>query len=414
MFDNTKDVTVALSGGADSVCLLYCLLELKDKLGLNIKAAHLNHKLRGEESDRDENFVKSLCRKLGVELTVENADINKICEQTGDSTELAARKVRYEFLSRVSSGVVATAHNADDNIETVLLNLTRGTRLSGLCGIPPVRDNFVRPLIFCTRQEIEAYCKEHNIDFVTDSTNLTDDYTRNKLRHRVVPELKMLNNNIEQAISRTVRQLREDYDYLSLAAQNALESCKTENGLDTAALLSYHKSIATRVLKAFYEEKFEGELENSHIEALFTILLNGGAVILPKNVKAQIKNGVFSLQKNAENPSLYFKTNILKEKKDNVHNLLLKNAIDCDKIVGELKVRSRCTGDKMRPAGRGVTKTLKQLFTELKIPLEERENLPVVQDEKGVVWVYGIGADERVKIENQTENCLIFEVKKYL
>lgn len=409
MFETEKNVTVALSGGADSVTLLYCLLEIKEQFSLEISAAHLNHNLRGEESLRDENFVRELCEKLGVPLYVESADITSVCAKTKESTELAARRVRYEFLSRVSKGLVATAHNADDNIETVLFNLTRGAALTGLCGIPVVRDNFIRPLIFCSRSEIEDYCQEKGISFVNDSTNFTDDYTRNKIRHNVVPVLKEINSNLEDTTGKMVQFLRADNDFLTAEANKAFYECKTESGLDSGKLLSYHKAIVLRVLKMFYEQSYSGELTSVHLEKMYDALL-GKAAILPGKIKALTKNGNFVLKNDEKMPDISFNTDILRLKRENVNNLLLKNAVDCDKIVGGVKVGIKNPGDKMRPAGRGVTKTLKQLFTEKKIPLEFRKNLPVASDNEGIIWVYGIGADERVKINASTKECFVFNV----
>ena len=187
MLGKGSTVTVALSGGADSVALLYCLLELKEQFSLNIRAAHLNHNLRGDESLRDANFVADLCKKLNVDLSLKSADVSSVAKETGESIELAARRVRYDFLNEVSGGIIATAHTASDSFETMLFNLSRGTAIKGLSGIPPKRDNLIRPLIYCTRADVEEYCKQNNISFVTDSSNLSDDYTRNKIRHNVVP-----------------------------------------------------------------------------------------------------------------------------------------------------------------------------------------------------------------------------------
>ena len=182
---DTDSLTVALSGGADSVALLYAMAELKEEYSFSLSAAHLNHNLRGEESDRDEEFCKKTCEKLGIPLITESVDVKKEAEESGESIETAARRIRYDFLSRVSSGKIATAHTADDNLETVIFNLSRGTDLAGLCGIPPVRDNIIRPLIFCTREDIENYLKEKGASYCTDSTNNEDIYKRNFIRHNI-------------------------------------------------------------------------------------------------------------------------------------------------------------------------------------------------------------------------------------
>ena len=202
--NNVKTVTVALSGGADSMACLSVLLSLKEELGITVKAAHLNHMIRGEEALRDQEFVKKQCELLGVPLFCERADIPAIAKERGVSTELAAREVRYSFLERVNEGVIATAHTSSDNFETVLFNLARGSAIDGLCGIPPKRRIFIRPIILCTREDVEEYCKKENIPFVTDSTNLCDEYTRNKIRHNIVPIFKNLNPSVEKSVLRTV------------------------------------------------------------------------------------------------------------------------------------------------------------------------------------------------------------------
>ena len=186
MLNQGDSVIVALSGGADSVALLNVICSFKEKYNLKIYAAHLNHGIRGEEAERDENFCKILCDKLNIELFTKRINIRQLAKVQKISEELCGRNERYSFfenLSRRLNAKIATAHTASDNAETVLFNLARGSSLGGISGILPVRDNIIRPLIYVTRAEVEQYCKENNLDYVTDSTNLTDDYTRNHIRH---------------------------------------------------------------------------------------------------------------------------------------------------------------------------------------------------------------------------------------
>ena len=228
LLKNADTVTVALSGGADSMALLYALFSLKEKLGITVKAAHLNHLIRGDEALRDEEFVKAACKKLGVELTVKREDVPAYATELGISTELAARVLRYKFLEGVADGgLIATAHTASDNLETVILNLTRGSGIDGLSGIPPKRGAFIRPVILCTRAQIEEYCEINKIPFVTDSTNHSDDYTRNKIRHNIVPVLKKLNPSVEATVLRSALLLREDSAFLENAADKFLNKVFT-------------------------------------------------------------------------------------------------------------------------------------------------------------------------------------------
>lgn len=193
MLEPEQRVLVALSGGADSVALLLVLREL----GYPVYVYHLNHCLRGEESERDAEFVHSLCTKLHVSCTIEREDVQGYAQQLGESIETAARRLRYERLRRCAQeqGIerIATAHTADDNLETMLFHLARGTGAKGMTGIPPVRGNLIRPIFRAVRTEIEVYLETVGQTFVTDSSNLTLDYTRNRIRHAVVPVLRQIN-----------------------------------------------------------------------------------------------------------------------------------------------------------------------------------------------------------------------------
>ncbi|MBR6502326.1 MAG: tRNA lysidine(34) synthetase TilS, partial [Clostridia bacterium] len=215
MLKDVKHITVALSGGADSMALLDALLEIKSELNIEkISAAHFNHQIRGDEAMRDQDFVVNYCKHKDIECFVGSANVPQYAKQNNLSLELAARRLRYDFFESLNTDKIATAHTASDNLETIIFNLTRGTALSGLCGIPPVRDGYIRPLIFCTRDDIENYCNQRRIQYVTDSTNLCDDYTRNKIRHNVATVLKQINPLAENAVSRMSLSIREDEDFI--------------------------------------------------------------------------------------------------------------------------------------------------------------------------------------------------------
>lgn len=415
MLDGVNDVTVALSGGADSMCLLHSLLVIKDTYSLNITAAHLNHMIRGKEALRDEEFVIEQCKKLGVELFVERADVPKYARENKISIELAARQIRYDFFQRIAKGVVATAHTASDNIETVILNLTRGASLKGLCGIPPKRDKFIRPLIYCTRADVEEFCKDKGIDFVTDSTNLSDEYTRNNIRHNVVPVLKQLNPSLEENIVRMCENLREDYASLEALADSYLNGKIQKNVLNLDGIDKIDKSIRKIALVKFVNSlNFDIQLNSFHLDKLLLLTQNSGKTGLPNNFSAICDGSTLRIESNDLANGQSFNVKIEKADKKliteskKVNNLLLNNAIDCDKISGELVIRTRLPGDNIRLAGRGNTKTLKKLYNENKIPLNLRETLPVISDDLGVVWVSGIGVAERCAIKESSKNiCLI-------
>ncbi len=420
MLNNVKHITVALSGGADSMALLNVLLSLKSDLNIDkISAAHFNHQIRGDEALHDQVFVENYCKSMGVECFVGCADVPEFAKEHGIGVELAARMLRYDFFDSLNTDIIATAHTASDNIETVLFNLTRGTALSGMCGIPPVRDKYIRPLIFCTRDDIESYCNQNKIDFVTDSTNLCDDYTRNKIRHNVIPVLKAINNSAENAVSRMTASLREDEDFISMIATDRYNACVCKNGLAIDGFDSLHPAVAKRII-AKYCADFGLDVNNFHINEIFNICLSGGKISLPNGKAATIKNGFLKIdnaKKSFEN--VKFNVEITKcdnnffEKNKKIHNLLLKNILDCDKIVGKLVLRSRQSGDTVRLKNKNCTKTLKKLFCEYKIPLEERENLPVLCDDCGIVWIHKIGVAERCAADSSSTQTYKITVNNF-
>lgn len=429
MFDTEKSVTVALSGGADSVALLVALIQLKSEYGLSVSAAHLNHSLRGAESDGDMEFVKRLCEKLDVPLIVETADIKSEAISSKESIELAARRVRYDFLERVSPGLIATAHTANDNLETVLYNMSRGTSLHGLCGIPAVRGRIVRPLIFATRTEVEAFLLEKGLTFRMDSSNLSDVYSRNKLRLKAVPTLLEVNSAAVENVSRLSETLKADEEFLNMEAQKAFEECSVDDGLNVAKLTALHPSIKRRVVSSFAKRELSEDLEHIHIEAVLNMNNSG---ICRQSVKcgfsAVIKNGVLKFEPpmkpcealllSVDNfPFKYENCTISVQKaenfskRENVNNLAIENCLDYDKICGRLCLRTRLPGDKIRLSKRGCTKTFKNLFNERGLEENIRDSLLVLSDECGVVWLSDFGADERVAISDGTKNILSIEIK---
>lgn len=416
LFEEHKRITAAVSGGADSMALLYILLELRESLGITVSAAHLNHMIRGEEAARDENFVRAECEKLGVPFVCEHIDVPKYAAENKLSLELAAREVRYDFFRRVSYGAVATAHTASDSLETMLFNLARGTALKGLCGIPPKRDIFIRPLILCSRREIEEYCAENDIRFVTDSTNLSDDYTRNKIRHNIVPLLREINPAAELAAVRTAVSLSDDEACLSAAADKYIEENLLDGRLSVSGFAFLPRAVAVRAVKKYFADLL---LDNSHINDIYSICLREGRTSLPKKLSAVCRNGLLYAEKADKSFSgkqftveTHEAVNDLFTNRRKINNLLLNNLLDCDKIMGKSVIRTRQAGDSIRLRGKGCTKTLKKLYNEYKIPQEDRESLPVIADEGGVIWVYGIGAADRCAVTEKTERILIIKASE--
>lgn len=413
LFKKGDIVTVALSGGADSVALLYGLNRLKDQLGITLKAVHLNHLIRGEEALRDENFAKELCESLNIPFLCERIDVPQFAKSNNLSLETAARKVRYNLFERVNEGVIATAHTASDNLETMLLNLARGTAIDGLCGIPVKRDYIVRPIISATRDDIENYCKDNNLKFMTDSTNLTDDHTRNKIRHKIVPVLKEINPKVESLALKTSKSLSEASTFIKQEAKKYIADFSKSNSLSVENFKTLSPTLAKNIIIEFVKIiDCEISLENSHIESIYKICLQNGKTSIPKDKFCVVNKGILSIGSINENEKTPVFNVEISEKQEKINNLFLNNSLDCDKIIGNLVVRSRKAGDSIRLANRGCTKPLTKLYNEYEIPVNIRDTLPVIADDKGVVWIHGIGVAERCFIKENTKQIYLIEVKE--
>ena len=411
-------IIVALSGGADSVSLLHSLLMVKESgFELELFAAHVNHNLRGNESDRDENFVRNLCKKFGVELFVISKDVNAYAKESGKSIELAAREVRYEFFESLSQKLgakVATAHTLSDSQETMLYNICRGTSLHGLCAIPYKRDYIVRPMLDVTRAQVEKYCEEHNLDFVQDSTNFDEDMCkRNKIRLAVIPGLKTINDGFDENFSRLRESLMLADDYMNQQADELLIYAKSDFGFDAKKLLATHKSVRRYALAKLL--KNEGaECQGVHLDLCEEILNNTGAVEICRNVFAVCKQDVFRIVKNQNDGNFFaipFSINkeftcngkkyLLKilENSEIVNRKLASLCIGYDKISEDVMIRTREAGDTFTPKGRGVTKALRKLQNEMKIPAECRDKSLVIARGNVVLWAEYIGVSAQGALE---------------
>lgn len=418
-------VLVALSGGADSMALLHVLLSLREEYRLHIAAAHYHHGIRGEEADRDEGFVRGVCETLGVPLTVGHGDVPKQAKESGLGLEECAREMRYAFLEQAAQGAfIATAHSLSDCEETFLFNLSRGASLHGLTAIPPVRGRIIRPLIDCSRDEIEEYCRENGIDYITDSTNASDAYTRNRLRHRVVPELKACNPAFDAAFSRLLDGLREDDELLGELAQSVLDRAQTETGYRVEALLGVHPSLQKRAVAAAVTALTGTKPEQFHILKVCGLLHTGGDVQVNGGASLRVRGGLlYRKPEQAESWSqpalggenrlpvgtvlveLYQEVNQIKIEKFNQD--LLDNCIDYDTINGKLVFSSLREGDTLRLAGRGVTKPLRRLLAEQGIEAEKRANVILLRDDDGVLWADGVGVSERCAVTPDTKRLII-------
>lgn len=419
MFCNKKSIIVGFSGGADSCTLLHVLWKLKDEYSLNITAAHVNHGIRGEEAKRDEDFAVDFCKKLGVPIEVFHCNVPAEAAKAGMGLEEYGRKIRYEFFESINpDALVATAHNLNDCCETMLFNIARGTSVKGLRSIPAVRGNIIRPLIECTRAEIEKYCEENGIEYITDSTNLDDTYARNRIRLNVIPQLKKINPSFEQAAERLITSANEDESYFSAITEEIINKAKTENGYNTKILSDCHNAVMRRAVSAIIEKETGASAETVHIDNVCSILSGGKTQIL-FGTAVTVENGILSfgekeltdewqrdffLDKEIITPSKAVRFFVIYKNEQIMKQIVHKNVLDYDCIMGELVLRSRISGDEIKLANRNCTKSLKKLFTEAKI--KDKNNVCVLADELGVVWVEGFGCAERCKITENTKKIL--------
>ena len=380
-------VICAVSGGADSVALLFALYLLKDKLEIRLEAAHFNHRLRGEESDRDEAFVKQLCHRYDIPLHLGSARVTP----GKKGLEAAARDARYGFL-RGLGGKVATAHTADDNAETILMHLVRGTGLKGLGGISPVHGCVVRPMLSVTRAEVEAFLEEWCLAHIEDSSNGSDAFLRNRIRHRVMPLLTAENPKLAENLSRMALRLRADEECLSAQAEYDVLP-----GVD--ALKAMPQALRSRCLEKFLKEHGVKEPEDVHIALTEALVFSG-----KPSARASLPGGV-TVSRN------YGRLEVLSGEEIREPVILhcpgeaafcglrvtcvpaeeIINTADTFTVVpsGQMLLRPRQSGDAIRLTGG--TKTVKKLFIDRKIPAASRGRIPVLCDEAGILGVYSLG-----------------------
>ena len=383
----------AVSGGADSMALLWGMYLLREKLGIRLEAAHFNHGLRGAESDEDEAFVRAFCEGFEIPLHVGAGRV--IAGEKG--LEAAARSARYEFLESLP-GKIATAHTADDNAETVLMHLIRGTGLKGLGGITPVRGKLVRPMLDITREEVLAFLLEEHISYRTDSSNAENIFFRNRLRHQLMPLLKEENPGIAGQMSQMALRLRQDEAYLCEKARQA-------HTLKVQELAQMPEALRCRVLEHFLKEAGIREPEASHIALAKSLVfsVNPSAwVDLPGGIRVgRCYDRLTVLE--ASEPIRPMKLNCPGETVIEPLGLRIL-CIPASKGIlpqGTLLLRSRQGGDEITlPGG---TKSLKKLFIDRKIPASQRAGIPVIADDRGVLAAQGFGMNLRFLQENGFE-----------
>lgn len=432
-----NSVVLGVSGGADSICMLKLLSDLQKRLGISLYVLHINHMIRGEEADQDAAFVKKICTKFKVPHRVINVDVPALAEREGLSEEEAGRYVRYDEFSKyayeVGATKIAVAHNSNDNAETVLMNLARGTGIKGLGGIPPKREmedangnvvEVIRPILCLSRKEIEDYLKENEIEYRNDSTNDSTDYTRNKIRLEIMPLLENINDNAMQNITNASNELADTSDYIEKDVDEAYEEFVTEE--DGKLFLSDESFaidpiVLTGVIRKMIEN-IAGKLKDiTRIHVGDVVSLSekqvGKKIDLPYSIVAEREYegiSMFSESNETESETKNKEVIISFEKDDfdrtSIEELKYTKWLDYDKI-DDVVVRTRQKGDYIVIDGDGATKKLKKYFIDEKIPRRERDEVLLVADGNHILWVVGYRISEDVKVTPDTKKVVKLEYK---
>ncbi len=446
LIEKGDKVVLGLSGGPDSVCLLHILSRLREVLDIEVYAAHLNHQIRGMEAQEDALYVSQLCDNLGVTCFVKSMDVPKYCNDNKLSIEEGARKLRYEMFfeikEKLNADKIAIAHNMNDQAETVLMRMMRGTGLQGLKGIDIIRDDvIVRPILEIERSEIEAYCDEHKLNPRIDATNLESIYTRNKIRLELIPYMRdNFNSNITESIVRMSNSLRADNDFIEEEALKHFNEVSSINKDDVEIKLEdyrkLHKSLKSRIIRHGIKHVLGDTnfIDQKHVEDIIELEEDnkiGKKIVLPR--------GLFAYR---QKDKLLFTTNeILFEEIEFAYDLPKNGVIDIyeadtsietevvsidtykalkddkslkwfdsNKIKGGIVVRSRMSGDKIR-LSMG-SKKIKQLFIDLKIPKEERCKVPILEDDNGILCVGNFRNSSKYRVDDNTKEVLKVCFKK--
>lgn len=449
-----RHLIAGLSGGADSMSLVHFLVSHQEQGGWTMEAVHLNHCLRGEESDRDEAAVRRFCEELGVLLQAKRADIARLAKETGQSEEACGREVRYRLFAKAAGEarqlgkdpVVVTAHTLSDDLETVLLHLVRGCALDGLCGIPQERMlegniPLVRPMLAISREEVEVYCAENALLFVTDSTNLSEAYARNRLRLQVLPNMKALNPSLEETYLRMRESLSADRDYLAQQTGALLKVAETADGWCAEVLMSAHEALRSRAEGEILRQS-DVPVSTLHIRQLDEVIMGKAKALTLGSVRFQLRGGILMAERDStfeaaavslpvsgagktavtvterdkageiisqwQRP-LIFRTISAEEYalKRKVYKKLLYFAVDYDTIMVDAVIRTRAPGDFIRLPGDGGRKTLKKQLQEMHLSRKERETRLLLAQGSEVIWLEGLGVGKAFLPGSGTRRVLI-------
>ncbi len=448
MIKKGEGVLAALSGGADSVCLTHVLYTLSKEMKFSLSAAHLNHGIRGIEADNDEEFARNFCKGLGIAFYEKSVKAEEIAQNEGLTVEEAGRKARYEFFGEVckqnGQTAIATAHNLDDRAETVLMRIIRGTGLDGLCGIKFTReDGVIRPLLNVSREEIEEYCRENGLGYCTDSTNSDINYTRNRIRNELLPYLReKFNPNITKSLVNLSESAAADSEFLNSYAKRLYHRIGSPMPnrkpvvLHIESIEMVDKAIIPRLIISAAKEAMGEDfaLEKKHIEEILLVMNKetGTRLDLPKGLSVSVKYGWLEFNNNQNtnvssaqkyfgrdysveiqpnngykiegiSGTVYVKRTLMRDYKKSLGDVLL----DEDKLKGEIVLRNRRRGDKMAVFEDGRQRKIKNIFIDMKIPREKRDDIPLICQGSEVLAIVGGRVSPKYKADKNSERIWV-------
>ncbi len=447
-----ESVVVGVSGGPDSVCLLHILNRIAEQMNIKVFAVHINHMLRGDESDADEDYVKEFCKELKIDFFAEALNVEEIAKKKAISIEEAGREARYEqfriYAGKTGATKIAVAHNKNDQAETVLMNIIRGAGLDGLKGMEYKRGQIIRPLLDIERSEIENYCVENSLKPRIDSSNTKSVYTRNKIRLELVPYIdRLFGTNISDSVCRLAANVKDDIDYIegkvrTLYGEYVIKSEKEEVWLDSERMKNYHSALIKRIIRNAVKT-VKGDLkgiESKHVESVAELCLNGktGSVVcLINKIRAEKSYNTLKIYvlKNRE-PLRYFEgmlsipgVNYIENLKSYIEACITERSgdfpgmgeadgrcpvqfFDYEKLKTGIYIRYRKEGDIFKPFRSNGTKKLKEYFIDKKIPRDLRESIPLISMGNEIVWVIGYKISDKFKVTENTKYILKLEYKQ--
>ncbi len=423
MLDGADCVIAGVSGGADSVCLLWILKELEKRWGFSLTAVHVHHGIRGEEADEDEAYVQSLCRQWGISCRCIHVDVPHLARQENMTLEEAGRKARYDAFeaaeAQSGSARIAVAHHRDDNIETILMNLFRGSGLKGISGMEPMRGNVIRPLLCVRRSQIEAFLRQEGIAWRTDSTNLQTEYTRNKIRHTFLPMLEEAFPSAGEHLLRTAQLAGEAGRWIAGEACTFLEKnsapCESGIQIDRAALQEQHPALQKEIVRQALVKSGVGlkDISGRHIEEICLLAGKGVGKSVSLPGKCEAKNGYETMRLGIRQEKRSAKCESFRME---VRQFPYKKTVkfpenrytkwfDYDTITDTIVLRTRKTGDRIQVHPNG-SKKLKDYMIDVKIPREQRDQIPIVAAGNQVLWVVGYRISEAFQVKSGTKQII--------